>query len=235
MIVQKEKTAAYSNASGRAVSRRTWRIRLILLCLLSALLLAGCAGGGSGSDSASSGDTSLMEIPEADENGRIPVGSSVLAPAQFENFEIGEYNAALTASGFYYATWVTGSPTDYTNSDGDEAKLYDAQVYMVVYEGTDPDDAASKAAGWLEAARQSYRISETSTQTLGDGITPDDAECTVLAYTNEEASNPFAAGASAFFSSGKTAVCVEAVHTSGWNGDPGAVLDKFLKQMTVSQ
>ena len=57
-----------------------------------------------------------------------------------------ENNDALTANGMYYATWSIGEAEPYTNEDGDEAQLYDAQVYVLLAGYNKAEKAKSSAA-----------------------------------------------------------------------------------------
>ena len=205
--------------------------RLSLLLLALVFMLSGCSSR-AGSSSSSAADTSLKAIPQADAQGQVPVGSFVTAPSEIDGFVLNEYNEALTASGYFYATWTAGTPTDYTNSEGKEAKLYDAQIYMIVYEGTDAEDAASRAAGWLAAAQQKYDIQEESTAGIGTDPSAT-ADCHILTYSIEDDANPYTGGASAFVSSGSAAVCVETVRTPSWEGDTEEVLRSFLKKLEI--
>lgn len=192
----------------------------LLILMAGSLLLCGCAGKGL---NASAGDTSLMEIPEANEDGAVSIGGLVEAPASIDGFTLTEYNEALTASGYYYAAWTTGDAVPYTNSDGEEAELYPAQIYMIAYEGTDEADAASRAAAWLAAADQQYEVGEKTETDSG----------TILSYSIPASSNPYCSGASAFSSAGTCAYCVEVLRTEDWSGDPGSVLSDFLQALSL--
>lgn len=207
------------------------RNRKFLLILLPALLcmLSGCSAGSS--SSSRTADTSLTAIPQADPQGKVPIGSGVAVPSGIDGFVLSEYNEALTASGYFYAAWTAGEPSDYVNSDGEEAELYDAQIYMIVYEGTDSGDAASRAAGWLAAAREEYDVLEEGEGSLPGFSREPAPKCDLLSYASAGGSNPYAGGASAFASAGSTAFCVEVLRTPAWEGDARKVLLDFLQQV----
>ena len=173
-------------------------------------------------------DSTEIPLPRADENGMFVIGNSITAPHDFDRMTLSEYNEALAASGFYYATWTSGTPTGITNSDGDEALLYPLQLYVITYEGTNADDAGSKSAGWLAQARKNYRITNESSFSYG-GL-----DFTVLEYTPKDPSNPYARGASAFLTSeGETSVCAELLSTGSEGSPLNRLLRSFLKELTV--
>ena len=197
---------------------------LIPALLLSLLLsLAGCSSPSNALLGSVQKDAHALPVPDADE--KIYLGRHVRAPFKSGEFVLNETNEALAASGFFYATWTTGEPVDFTNSNGENAKLYDAQIYAVVYEAPSSEDADMKAIGWAEAARQRYEISSEQTLPIGDH------GCAFLEYLTPAETTPFEGGASAFFSVGSTAVCAELQYAPGWIGDPAESLKDFLKEL----
>lgn len=191
--------------------------------------LSETGSGGASPEAASSGSASSRDIdtplPEADENGKFIVGNTISAPYRFSGLTLNEYNEALAANGFYYATWIIGEPSSITNSDGENALLYPLQLYMVTYEGTDPADAGSKASGWLAAARKNYTITSERTFSAAG------REYTLLEYIFTDASSPFVQGASAFLTSeGETAVCAELLSVE----DKGNFLRETLESFLLS-
>ena len=194
----------------------------------------GSAGSDSGSADSDSGaanstssddseDSTAIPLPEADENGMFIIGNNISAPHDPGRLALNEYNEALAANGFYYATWTSGTPSKITNSEGEDALLYPVQLYMLTYEGTNPDDAGSKAAGWLAQARNNYKItSETIYKANG-------REYVILEYTPKDSSNPYAKGCSAFLTSeDETAICAELVSVDAQDTALPATLEAFL-------
>lgn len=175
------------------------------------------------SSSYDSEDSTTIPLPEADENGMFIVGNNISAPHDPGQLALNEYNEALAANGFYYATWTSGIPSKITNSEGEDALLYPVQLYMLTYEGTNSDDAGSKAAGWLAQARKNYKItSETIYKANG-------REYAVLEYTPKDSSNPYAKGCSAFLTSeDETAICAELVSVDAQDTALPATLKSFL-------
>ena len=168
-------------------------------------------------------DSTEIPLPEADENGMFVVGNNISAPHDWGQMTLNEYNEALAANGFYYATWTSGTPSKITNSEGEEALLYPVQLYMITYEGTNPDDAGSKASGWLAQARKNYKITK-ETAYAANG-----REYVILEYTNKDSSNPYAQGCSAFLTSeDETAICAELVSVERQDGELSGLLTSFL-------
>ena len=62
----------------------------------------------------------------------------------------------LAANGLYYASWVSGEPQPYENSEGKTVDLYHAQLTLVVQENKTEDKAASAVEGWQTLAQQNY-------------------------------------------------------------------------------
>lgn len=109
---------------------------------------------------------------------------------------------ALAASGLYYATWVTGTPKAYKNSDGDTVDLYDAQLYLLSGEADDSTEAQKNLDSWLEAARSKYDITNEKMETFNG------QEYLIATYNCKGENNPYYQGISAFGISGNNAVCI---------------------------
>lgn len=133
-----------------------------------------------------------------------------------------ENNDALTANGMYYATWSIGEAEPYTNEDGDEAQLYDAQVYVLLAGYNKAEKAKSRAAEWMDMASSQYAIEETSAETYNG------QEFTVINYTYESDTNPYARGASAFGVYRNYAISVELSCREKFDGSAQEILAGFL-------
>lgn len=139
-----------------------------------------------------------------------------------EGMDPRENNEALAANGMYYATWSVGESEPYTNADGDEAQLYDAQVYLLLGGYKSTEDAENTLSQWKSMAELNYAVGETSTQTHNG------QEFTVITYTFESEENPYARGASAFGVYRNYAVSVELTCREGFQGDASQLLGGFL-------
>ena len=67
-----------------------------------------------------------------------------------------ENSDALSAKGMYYATWSIGEAEDIFNENGDQAQVYDAQVYLLLAGFNDTVEAEETAAEWLGLAYEQY-------------------------------------------------------------------------------
>ena len=124
--------------------------KLLGLCLCMALLLTGCgrtappkaADGASWSeDWVTLGRVIGVDTPEG------------LTPR--ENSDV------LSTKGMYYATWSAGEAVPYVNEDGEDAQLYDAQVYLLAAGYDSTQKAEETAAEWLAMAGEQYAVEET--------------------------------------------------------------------------
>lgn len=134
-----------------------------------------------------------------------------------------ENNVALAAKGMYYATWSMGGEEPYTNADGEDAVLYDAQVYVLLAGASGPEEAVDTADQWLELAEGRYHV---------DGIfeeTCNGQPFTVLTYTYGSDTNPYQRGACACGVYGDIAISVELSCREGFAGDAAGTLADFLE------
>ena len=173
-----------------------------------ALLLAGC---GQQAD----------RHPEWDENWtRFGDLIAIEAP---EDFEPGEYNDALSVNGIWYAVWNSGSdPKMITNVEGEEAAVYDAQIYLVLKECGSESEAKANVADWIDREAQSYETGDSREIEAAGQL----FSCRSL--LSACADNPYAFGASAFAVRGNLAISAELLCAEGFEGDPTAVLEQFL-------
>lgn len=134
-----------------------------------------------------------------------------------------ENNTALDIKGMYYATWSVGGETAYVNADGEDAKVYDAQFYLLLA----GYDAAAKAeaalAEWQSMAVSQYAVEETS-EAVYNG-----QPFTVITYTYRSETNPYQRGASAFGVYRNYAVNVELSCLEDFDGDAQTLLADFLE------
>ena len=137
---------------------------------------------------------------------------------------LSENPVVLTGGDNYYATWAVGEPESFTNEEGKETDLYDAQVYMLVYgnnvrKGEIPEDTMEE---WMSRERESYDVLDEKTLDAG-GVT-----YKVLDYKVVSESNPYSRGTSAFTVIGDYTITVEAAGTEDYEEDTAQVLADFL-------
>lgn len=155
-----------------------------------------------------------------DENW-VTVGNMVGVNAP-EGMDSRENNEALAANGMYYATWSMGESQPYTNEEGEDAELYDTQIYLLLRGCQSAKDAENTLSQWKDMANRNYIIDSTTEETH-NGV-----DFTVITYTFEPESNPYARGASAFGAYRNYAVSVELICQQNFNGDTGQLLGQFL-------
>ena len=123
----------------------------------------------------------------------------------------------------YYATWSMGEAETIVNGDGDEAQVYDAQIYLLLAGYDSTGKAEDAAAEWLSMASERYAV-EVSGEEAHNG-----QDFTVMAYTYTSEENPYARGASAFGVYGNYAVSVELSCQEGFDGNAPDILANFLE------
>lgn len=133
-----------------------------------------------------------------------------------------ENNEALAAKGMYYAAWSMGEGEPYTNEDGGEATLYDAQVYLLLGGCESGEEARNTTAQWLEMAQTRYAINGTA-EAAHNG-----QAFSLITYTFDGDANPYVRGASAFGTYRNYAISVEFVCREGFGGNAGELLAQFL-------
>lgn len=133
-----------------------------------------------------------------------------------------ENNDALAVNGMYYATWSMGEGEDYTNEDGDDAVLYDAQIYVLLAGAKTAEDAQASLDEWMALAEDRYAVDGRTEGTYNG------QPFTVLTYAYDSDTNPYQRGASAFGIYRNFAVNVELSCRESFDGDAGELLGRFL-------
>lgn len=131
-------------------------------------------------------------------------------------------DTALAGDDTYYASWVSGEPTDYVNADGKNVDLYPAQVYLLLYGCADEDTAKEAYAEWMAREEETYSVRERRKATH-NGV-----DYELLLYDVRSDANPYSRGVSAFALHGKYVVIAELTVTDGFDGDEEAMLAAFL-------
>ena len=131
-------------------------------------------------------------------------------------------DTALAGDDTYYASWVQGEPTDFTNAEGKAVDLYPAQVYLLLYGCADEDAAREACADWMAREEQTYAVRERRSETHNG------QDYVLLLYDTASETNPYARGVSAFGLYGKYVVIAELTVTDAFTGNEAAMLSDFL-------
>lgn len=189
-------------------------MRLISLCCLLCgfLLLCGCA---------SSANTDTKENA-AENAGCTAVGNTLEIRNASKRLTLLDNKDALAADGLYYAAWTIGESEPYENSDGDTVDLYDAQLYLLLGEAKNAENAQQDMGKWLAAARTNYEILNE------EEISCSGQTYTLITYNCIGKDTPYARGVSAFCTSGSSALCAELTCRADFEDDLNAILTDFL-------
>lgn len=184
----------------------------VILCLCGLLGLTGCGA----------------PAPDTDADGTawdkdwVTIGN-IMGVETPEGMTFRENSDALSAKGMYYATWSIGEAVSIVNENGEDAQIYDAQVYLLLAGYDDTAKAEQAAAEWLDMAAGQYAVETTTAEALAGQA------FTVITYTYTSETNPYAQGASAFGTYGNFAVSVELSCQEGFDGSALEILADFLE------
>ena len=184
--------------------------RVISLALLALLLLTGCA--------ARTGPTN-EELGWGGDWARV---GALLGVEPMDGFTLSENIDAMGVYGLYYATWTAGEARDYTNADGDEAQIYDAQIYVLLQQCKSTDEAKSALEDWIGRERETYEAGETQTETCAG----QEFDFFPLLRAGED--NPYTHGAAAFAVRDDWALSVELLCQDSFGDDAQTRLIEFL-------
>ena len=182
--------------------------RIWIFALLAALMLTGC----------SSAEQDLP--PGWDENWVLIADYIGVEP--LDGFTLNESNDLLSVSGLYYATWTSGDGQDFVNSDGKEAIVYNAQVYVLLEECRSADDAKKAVETWITREKQSYETGVADTKSLGG------QDFEVLPLISGSEGNPYTHGTAAFAARDEWAISVELVCGDNFEENSQEILEQFL-------
>lgn len=189
--------------------------RIWIFALLAVLALTGCA------------DSSVERHPDWDESWvRI---AEYIGVEPLEGFVLSESNDVLSMSGIYYAAWTAGDGQDFVNADGDEATVYDAQIYVLLEECRAPEAAEEAVGAWIAREKSSYGAGESYTKSFGD------QEFDILPLVSGREGNPYTHGTAAFAVRDKWAVSVELVCADSFEKEPQPLLEQFLAGFHYSE
>lgn len=186
--------------------RKNW----VAVLLTAALLLTGCA----------SGSEPLPSIPGWDGEG-VRMGP-LLGVAPLESFTLDDYEDSQAVKGIYYATWVSGEAHDHPTEKAEDARIYDAQIYVLLKKCEDPEAAKTELDTWTGWEKDAYKTGETQTLTCA-GQSFD-----VFSLEESITENPYHRGLAAFALHDSWAISVELLYLESFTGDPQTVLNDFL-------
>ena len=155
------------------------------------------------------------------DEGWVTVGG-VMGVDTPEGIDPRENNEALAANGMYYATWSIGEGELYTNEDGEDAELYDAQVYLLLSGHKSAQNAEDTLNQWIDMAQRQYAVGQTAEESHNG------QEFTIITYSFDSETNPYVRGASAFGIYRNYAISVELTCRQGFDGDAAQLLARFL-------
>ena len=190
---------------------KRWKYGLTALLLTGLLGLSGCSAYPEQAADGTPWDpdwTMLGSVLGAEEPGN---GFSLL-----ENYSV------LTGEDIYYATWVAGEPSAYTNEDGEDVDVYDAQLYLLAVGCADESYALQNQEDWIARQQETYTVTETWSETRNG------QEYTLLAYECGSETNPYQRGVSALTVYGNYAISAELACRAEFTGQEREILLRFL-------
>lgn len=198
-------------AKSRTPRLRWTMFHLIFITICTLGIMTGCT-------------SNLLESSEElpSEDKLIRLGTQMEIEKPDEKLTLREHKEALAADGLYYASWSMGESKAYENSDGDTVDLYDAQLYLLLSECNNSEDAQTACDSWLETAKENYEISKT------EEIICNSQTYTCIHYQCSGKDNPYDRGISAFAVSGSNAVCIEFTCQKGFTENLQNLLTNFL-------
>lgn len=180
--------------------------KLIALILILCLILCGCG----------------KESRPAEWEDSWTAIAPCLASEGLEGFTFAESADTFGIGGVYYATWTQGAKREYTNAQGEETFIFDAQLYAVVQECRTEAEADQSISAWIAREQQNYSCAEPRE------VLSNDRTYTLLSMNQGSEGNPYPFGCAAFTRIGTNALCVELVCAETFTGDPQALLEAFL-------
>lgn len=153
----------------------------------------------------------------------VTVGNVVGVDAP-EGVDARENSDSLADKGMYYATWSIGGEEPYVNADGEDAKVYGAQIYLLLAGHSSVEKAEEALAEWTSMAASRYQV-EASGEAVHNG-----QPFTVITCAYPSETNPYQRGAAAFGIYRNYALSVELSCREGFDGDAAALLADFLER-----
>lgn len=182
--------------------------RIWIFALLAALMLTGCS-------------SAEQDLPPGWDKNWVLI-ADYIGVEPLDGFTLNESNDLLSVSGLYYATWTSGDGQDFVNSDGKEAIVYNAQVYVLLEECRSADAAKKAVETWITREKQSYETGDADTKSLGG------QDFEVLPLISGSEGNPYTHGTAAFAARDEWAISVELVCADNFEGNSQEILEQFL-------
>ena len=190
---------------------KRWKYGVISLLLAGLLGLSGCS-----------------QYPEQAADGTpwdsnwTMLGSVLGAEEPGNGFSLLDNYSVLTGEDIYYAAWVAGDSSAYTNEDNEEVEVYDAQLYLLAAGCADASFAQQNLDEWISKEQETYTVTETWNETHNG------QEYTLLAYECGSDTNPYSRGISAFTVYGTYAISAELACQEDFTGQERDILLQFL-------
>ena len=190
---------------------KRWKYGVISLLLAGLLGLSGCS-----------------QYPEQAADGTpwdsnwTMLGSVLGAEEPGNGFSLLDNYSVLTGEDIYYAAWVAGDSSAYTNEDNEEVEVYDAQLYLLAAGCADASYAQQNLDEWISKEQETYTVTETWNETRNG------QEYTLLAYECGSNTNPYSRGISAFTVYGTYAISAELACQEDFTGQERDILLQFL-------
>lgn len=150
------------------------------------------------------------------------LGTALGVEAPGDGFRLLNNDTALAGDDTWYASWVAGEASDYTNAEGKAVDLYPAQIYLLLYGCADEAAAIEAKADWMAREEATYAVHERRNEAHNG------REYELLLYDCGSDTNPYSRGVSAFALYGKYVVIAELTCTEGFDGDEQVLLADFL-------
>ena len=190
---------------------KRWKYGVISLLLAGLLGLSGCS-----------------QYPEQAADGTpwdsswTMRGSVLGAEEPGNGFSLLDNYSVLTGEDIYYAAWVAGDSSAYTNEDNEEVEVYDAQLYLLAAGCADASYAQQNLDEWISKEQETYTVTETWNETHNG------QEYTLLTYECGSDTNPYSRGISAFTVYGTYAISAELACQEDFTGQERDILLQFL-------
>ena len=150
------------------------------------------------------------------------LGSVLGAEEPGNGFSLLDNYSVLTGEDIYYAAWVAGDSSAYTNEDNEEVEVYDAQLYLLAAGCADASYAQQNLDEWISKEQETYTVTETWNETHNG------QEYTLLTYECGSDTNPYSRGISAFTVYGTYAISAELACQEDFTGQERDILLQFL-------
>lgn len=186
------------------------------LCII--LLLTGC----------SLLPSTKQENYAIDNTSHITIGGYLKINHINNNMVLLDNKDTLAADGLYYASFGMGGTKDYENNDGDIIEFYDAQLYLLLGENQDGNEAQNNVDTWLAAGKSNYKVHEEK------DISCNEQSYHIIAYDCESKNSPYARGISAFAAVGNYAVCAELTCRDDFTDELETILTDFLNDCSYN-